>query len=110
VRLQIIADHSIPSYAPIEFSAGDEVSFVRADTQWPAFAWCESSRGGAWIPIAYLGGEGAGRKLVRDYSSRELPVRTGDVVDAIDECGGWYFVRDARGEIGWIPLECARGI
>jgi hypothetical protein len=107
--LDVVEPHAIPAYAALEVEAGDRVRVLRRDDAWPAFVWCETADARAgWIPESYLGGDGAQRPLLRAYSSRELPVRPGDVVTLRDECGGWYLVENARGETGWIPAVCAR--
>jgi SH3-like domain-containing protein len=109
VNLDIVAPHVIPDYAALELATGDRVRVIRRDHTWPAFVWCETADGRAgWIPESYLGGDEAQRPMQRGYSSRELPVRPGDVVTFVDECGGWYLVEDARGETGWIPAACSR--
>ena len=58
-----------------------------------------------WVPDEDLefapGGQLA--KALRDYDSTELSVGRKQVLDVLDEVGGWYLCRTESGMSGWIP-------
>jgi hypothetical protein len=43
--------------------------------------------------------------MIRDYTSREMEIRVGDIVDMIEIESEWAWVSNEEGECGWIPME-----
>ena len=40
---------------------------------------------------------------LRDYDSTELTVGRKEILDVLDEVGGWYLCRTQSGMSGWVP-------
>ena len=57
------------------------------------------------MPDAYLDIAGNGQTAIalRDYDSTELTVGRKQVLEVLDEVGGWYLCRTESGQSGWVP-------
>lgn len=65
---------------------------------------CRSSQGiEAYVPAEMLRIDGNVGTLLADYSSWELSVQTGEVLDRLMESGGWIWAKTSEGEYGWVP-------
>jgi hypothetical protein len=88
-------------------SKGDQVGYERKPTIWAGWVWCTTSDGkSAWVPESWLNLQGNQGVFIRDYDSRELPVKEGDVVDVELEAAGWVWVKSEKYGAGWIPMDC----
>jgi hypothetical protein len=87
--------------------AGENLAFERRGTKYPGWIWCTDEQGAqAWVPEAYVSIVDNSCTLRRDYSSRELHVEEGDLVEVMGYESGWAWVRDEHDRVGWIPGEC----
>jgi len=76
----------------------------RHDASYPEFVWATAAddRCG-WVPKAFLRQNGDFGRLLRDYTARELTVDRGEMVEIMEEVGGWLWVATSDGHQGWIP-------
>jgi len=89
---------------PIQVKAGENVQIVRADEEFPGWHWCRAADGReGWMPLELLSSQESPAVVLRDYSAKELAVQPGDEVEVQEVCHGWVLVKDAQGELGWIP-------
>lgn len=89
---------------PLTLCAGEVVTVVANDAQWPAYVWCTNGQGlGGWVPESYLEIRGDAGQARRDYDARELTVDMGEILVLLDEEGGWYWAENGCGERGWVP-------
>ena len=43
---------------------------------------------------------------LRDYDATELSVGRKELLEVLDEVGGWYLCRTQTGMSGWVPCSC----
>lgn len=108
-RVRASAAHRPPDRPTLAVAEGALVTTGSLDDEWPAFRWCVDENGvGGWIPDRYLGREEPGRaRCLRRYSTRELAVDEGDVLELLerDDESGWHWCRAASGREGWVPVR-----
>ena len=76
----------------------------RNDGQYTHWFVCKSAQGiEAFVPEELLEIDGSSGKLLSDYSSWELDVQTGEVLERLQEMGGWIWAKTSEGEYGWVP-------
>ena len=104
-RVRVMRSHisSVPD--PVRFVPGDMLSIGHHDQQWRSYVWCTDQSGHAgWVPDFYLEMTGAHEATaLRDYDATELTVGAGELLDALEEAGGWLRCRTSSGHEGWVP-------
>jgi uncharacterized protein YgiM (DUF1202 family) len=104
---RIAQDYSTQYPNPITVRAGDRVEVGRDDPENPGWRWCTGPDGReGWVPEDLLQPDGTGASMRRDYTARELDVRTGTDVVLGETMHGWVWATAADGRSGWIPLSC----
>lgn len=89
---------------PIQVKAGERVEVGEEDEDWPGWRWCRAKEGReGWVPIELLSEDRPLAVSLADYSANELAVEAGEEVEIEETRHGWARVRNARGEVGWIP-------
>ena len=74
--------------------------------EYPDFVWATAADNRCgWIPKAFLQQDGDFGRLVRDYNAREVVVDMGEVVEILEEIGGWLWIATDDGLEGWIPAK-----
>ena len=107
-RRMRVSESYVPGYVdPIRFREGEIISVGHHDQQWTAYVWCTAQDGAqGWVPESYLEMTGPHEAVAkRDYDGVELTVGKGEVVDVLDEEGGWAWCRTVRGSTGWLPND-----
>jgi hypothetical protein len=85
---------------------GERLRFERKPTEWPGWIWCTTEDGkSAWVPESWVEISCDFCVLSRDYNSRELSVRPGDMLELMYKESGWVWARNTEGEDGWIPAN-----
>lgn len=104
-RVRAIRAHVTSDPNPVRFRTGDTLGVGHHDQQWTAYVWGTDQAGRAgWVPDEYLEMTGEhNATALRDYDATELTVATGDLLDVLDEAGGWYLCRTGSGVSGWVP-------
>lgn len=104
-KLRVIDTHVTNDPNPVRFRAGDVLGVGHRDQQWRDYVWCTDQAGRAgWVPDAYLEMTGEREAVARRaYDATELTVARGEILDVLDEIGGWYLCRTATGLSGWVP-------
>jgi uncharacterized protein YgiM (DUF1202 family) len=103
---RVVADYRAAYPDPIVMKAGERLRVGERDENNESWVWCTGSSGkSGWVPLAYVRLEGDTGTALRDYSAVELSARTGETLDVLDEEAGWVLAEDARGRLGWVPLE-----
>lgn len=106
MKARLVRDYVTKYPDPIAFQAGEPVLVGARDTEWPGFLWCTDARGRVgWVHERYLGGDAGTVSAVRDYDARELDARAGDIVELVEEAGGWWWSVDNNGRRGWLPVR-----
>jgi hypothetical protein len=107
LRGRVTADYRAVYPDPIELLPGDILMVGERDTEWPAFVWCTGPDGRVgWVPDNCIIRTGVGQGVARQaYSARELTATNGEIVGLEHEEGGWYWVVNGRGELGWLPAS-----
>ena len=89
---------------PIQVKAGESVEVEREDDEYPGWLWCRAGDGRqGWMPLELLSGQRPIAIALEDYSAKELTVQLGDELEIQRVRHGWALVRNAQGELGWIP-------
>lgn len=106
-RVRVTLPHVTSDPNPVRFKTGEVIGVGHHDQQWRSYVWCTDQHGHAgWVPDFYLEMTGPREaRALRDYDATELTVARGEVLDALDEAGGWLQCRNAAGLVGWIPAD-----
>ena len=105
-HVRVVTSYVSSSPDPVRFRKGEAVVVGRRDQQWTSYVWGTDQAGrSGWVPDSYLEPTGDGRTAValRDYDSTELTVGRKQVLEVLDEVGGWYLCRTETGMSGWVP-------
>ena len=108
-RVRVVEAHVTSDPNPIRFRAGDTLAIGHHDQVWKEYVWGTDQAGrSGWVPQSYLriGADGRSATALRDYDSTELTVGRRQVLDVLDEVGGWYLCRTEAGMSGWVPETC----
>ena len=85
---------------------GTELQYERRESPWSGWLWCTDNTGfQAWVPEAWTQVSEFTCTMRRDYTSRELTVTKGDLVEVILEESGWAYARATDNSEGWVPLD-----
>ncbi|MFZ1948321.1 MAG: methyltransferase domain-containing protein [bacterium] len=107
MRYRAKKQHTPDCGMPVVAAEGQRLVFERRPTEYRGWIWCRSESGGAgWIPEAWVRIEGEQCTLLRDYNAAELPLAVGEEVTGALRESGWAWVRNARGDCGWVPDDC----
>ena len=106
-RVRVVEAHVTSDPNPIRFREGDTLGVGHHDQVWKDYVWGTDQAGrSGWVPDAYLDLEPRTASTAtarRDYDSTELTVGRKQVLDVLDEVGGWYLCRTESGMSGWVP-------
>lgn len=110
-RYRVVSRYEAVYLDPLRVLAGDALHVGEVDEDNAAWAWCTGPSGkGGWMPRAYFEADGATGVALRDYDAAELSVEAGEELTVLAEESGWAWVRDSRGRLGWVPLECVERV
>lgn len=93
----------------IELVTGDIVELgeeTDPNGEYPNWIFCTSQRTGrtGWVATQLITKQGEIGIVNQDYSSKEMTVCAGDLVNSDEELNGWYWcTRVFDSECGWIP-------
>lgn len=89
----------------MQFSVGDILGVGHRDRQWTTYVWVTDQGGHAgWVPDTYLEMTSEHEAVAtRDYDATELTIVKDEIVDVLEEAGGWTHCRNAGGIDGWVP-------
>jgi SH3-like domain-containing protein len=106
-HVRVVAPYVSSTSTPVRFAKGQVVGVGRRDQQWTSYVWGTDPAGhGGWVPDAYLRMTGPREAVaLRDYDATELTVAEGEVLEVLDEAGGWLLCRTAAGPTGWVPSD-----
>ena len=108
MRVTAVRDYKAQYLDPIDVSAGASVRVERPADENPSWWWCIAEDGRAgWVPGSMpdpAPSPGAQARVTRQYSTRKRSVTTGESLVVLEQVAGWYDVRDAAGERGWLPI------
>ena len=104
---RVLESHVSSPQSPVVFVAGDVLGVGHRDRQWTTYVWVTDERGHAgWVPDTYLAMTGSREALaIRDYDGTDLTIVEGDIVEFLEEAGGWSLCRNDNGVEGWVPNE-----
>jgi len=106
MRVRVVEAHVTSDVNPVRFHAGDTIGIGHRDQIWRRYIWGTDQAGrSGWVPEEYLAANPDGCTAVarRDYDSTELTVGRGQVLDVLDDAGGWYLCRTDAGTSDWVP-------
>lgn len=105
-RVRVVEPHVTNDPDPIRFREGDTLGVGHHDQVWTDYVWGTDQAGrSGWVPDEYLevAPDGQTATALRNYDSTELTVGRNQLLDVLDEVGGWYFCRTETGGSGWVP-------
>ena len=89
-RVRVVRSHVTSDPDPVRFVSGDVLSVGHHDQQWRSYVWCTGQSGHAgWVPDFYL----------------EMTVAKGELLDVLEEAGGWPRCRTSSRHEGWVPAD-----
>ena len=103
--MRVIRPHITNDPRPVRFTTGEVLSLGHHDRQWTTYVWCTDQSGHAgWVPDFYLEVTGQHEGVaLRDYDATELTVSKGELLEVLEEAGGWVRCRASGGLEGWLP-------
>lgn len=105
-KYRVVKDYHPTPHTILKVKAGDILSFERRSSEWQGWIWCKNDKGqAAWVPEKWVKFKGNQCTIQKDYSSRELVLNQGDILNAAFEESGWIWVPDHNGIAGWAPLN-----
>lgn len=107
---KVLYDYKSPSNLenPIELLKGDTVKLGETtdpNGEYPNWVYCTCDRTGraGWVAVGVLSMENEVGTVLKDYTSKEMTVSAGELVDTIYELNGWYWCeRSSDHELGWV--------
>lgn len=106
MQFRVIQNYTRVYDDPIVFERGETITRERPDPEQPGWWWCADKRGkSGWVHESFFEEDDFRFIALADYSALELSANAGEIVDAIDERGGWVWCVNAAGEQGWLPLS-----
>jgi len=105
-RVRVIESHVTNDPNPVRFRTGDSIGVGHRDQVWKAYIWGTDAAGrSGWVPDEYLEIDRDSHQAtaLRDYDSTELTVGRKEILEVLDEVGGWYLCRTQTGMSGWVP-------
>jgi Variant SH3 domain len=105
-RVRVTESHVTSDPNPVRFRQGDTLGVGHHDQVWKEYVWATDQAGrSGWAPDSYLemNPDGDQATALRDYDSTELTVGRKEILDVLDEVGGWYLCRTQSGQSGWVP-------
>ncbi len=104
-RVRVVTPRVASDPNPVRLRAGDTIGVGHHNRQWTAYVWGTDQAGRAgWVPDAYIEMTGAHEgTALRDYDATELTVSKGELLEVLDEAGGWWLCRTSTGHSGWVP-------
>jgi SH3-like domain-containing protein len=106
-RARVIESHVSSPQSPVEFVTGDILGVGHRDRQWTTYVWVTDQSGHAgWVPDSYLEMTSEHEAVaVRDYDATELTIVKDEIVEVLEETGGWVHCRNSGGIDGWVPTS-----
>jgi hypothetical protein len=106
MRYRVIKPHRSSYSEILKVRVGDILAFERRPSEWPGWIWCTApdSKSG-WVPESWVVIDGDKCRLLRKYSTAELTVEDGDIVEGDLIESGWAWVKNQLGESGWVPMK-----
>lgn len=111
MRHLVVKNHIVNEANHIEVKKDDRVLRLEeyiGNPIWKNWVYClsQDTLKEGWIPRSYLKDLDDESILLTDYSSKELHVQVGDVVELEKFINNWaYCIHIKTGQSGWIPLE-----
>ncbi len=105
-RVRVTEPHVTSDPNPVRFRTGDTLGTGHRDRVWTEYVWATDSAGrSGWVPSSYLEIDERRHVAValRDYDATELTVGREEVLEVLDEVGGWLLCRTPTGISGWVP-------
>ena len=105
--MTVINDYSFDGEI-ITLQPGDTVRVgerSNPDGPFPNWVYCTSDKTGksGWVPVGILEIEDEAATVGEAYTSEEMAVTTGDIVDTIRELNGWFLCRRVNdGKVAWV--------
>jgi len=106
--MKVIKDHESEFTTPLAIKSGESLEGEERETEWEGWLFCRNSAGvEGWVPKTYLKPESDLNRFLslKDYTARELTIRTGSEVIVLSEESDWAWVRTPAGDEGWVPLN-----
>lgn len=107
MQVVVIKHYKQPYENPISVAANDRVTpdFGKT-TDMAGWVWCSADDGrSGWTPRNWLVHDSGRWKIDRDFDAIELTVEPDEVLNAVLEESGFFWVTRHDGSAGWIPCE-----
>jgi len=109
-RAWVIAAYESPYIDPCTFSAGEELTIGKRESEWDGWVWCTNQEGKSrWVPEVYVERRGDTCVMLRDYEATELSVSVDEkLVVTGEEESGWVWCTNQTGQSGWVLWDNVR--
>ncbi|MBE9101043.1 SH3 domain-containing protein [Vacuolonema iberomarrocanum] len=108
VKVRVIEAYTTPYPNPVKFEVGEQVSLGQRDDEYPGWIWVTASGGKeGWAPEVLLDIDASGSRAtaLETYSARELNTHEEEILTVYRELNEWYWVCNADGQMGWVPIK-----
>ena len=108
MNLVVTSRHRSTYPNPISFQPGEKLQLGGSDREYPGWIWVTTNDGNqGWAPEQYLAIHDCETEATasQEYSARELDTEAGEKLELLEELNQWVYARNAKGAIGWVPLE-----
>ena len=105
-RVRVIEPHVTNDPNPVRFRAGDTHRRRTSRPGLEGYIWATDAGGPLRLGARRVPGDhrdDARPSALRDYDSTELTVGRKEILEVLDEAGGWYLCRTQSGHSGWVP-------
>jgi hypothetical protein len=109
-RVSVIASYASNRLENISFRAGDNLVVGHRNQQFPVYVWCATEDGHhGWVPERFIERTADNEAVALcNYNAAHITVVKGEMLEVLDEAGGWLLCRNASGLQGWVPGECVK--
>ncbi|MFH2037061.1 MAG: SH3 domain-containing protein [Candidatus Zixiibacteriota bacterium] len=105
MKATVIKSYRAAYPEPFNLKKGDRVKLGKTDPDNPGWIWCTNQNGASrWVPESILDIDSEIGIIKKDYSSIELTVEAGDMLEILEKDSGWCFCQTDLEDKGWIPM------
>ena len=93
----------------LSLKKGEILTYERKPTESTGWIWGITTGGkSCWVPEAWVKIKGKQCEIMQNYSSKELTIEIGEIIEMDFIESGWVWIKNSNDEMGWIPEDCLK--